>query len=62
MDKFNKIQDCKWNYEKVTVTCPECNKQNIFSRQDDLHTNSTILGLDVNKLSILSYNLPNRWR
>lgn len=48
MDDFNKIQDCKWDYEKVTVACPHCKKQNIFSRQDDLHTNSTVLGLDVN--------------
>ncbi len=48
MDNYNKIQNCKWDYEKVTVACPHCKKQNIFSRQDDLHTNSTVLDLDVN--------------
>lgn len=47
MDKFNKIQDCKWDYEKVTANCPHCYKQNIFSRQDDLHTSTIVFSMNV---------------
>ena len=47
MDNYNKIQNCKWDYEKVTANCPHCNKQNIFSRQDDLHTSTIVFSMDV---------------